>query len=278
MLRVWIEQGAIYEPHWAYVPPRRVTPPLVEGVTQPIDRFIRGRLAADGVQPSPTADRSTLIRRVTLDLTGLPPSSLEVDAFVNDPRPEAYERVVDRLLGSEHFGERWARWWLDLAHYGDSDGYLQDFLRPVAWRYRQWVVDAFNSDMPFDQFSVEQLAGELIPNATVSQRIGTGFLRNTLSNREGGADLEEYRVNQVLDRTMTLGTTWLGLTIGCARSVTITSSMRSRSASFTSCMRSSIMQMKRTFTRHFPASGNRGKPRSRSTGINKGVRNRIRQN
>ena len=217
MLRLWIEQGAIYEPHWAYVPPRRVTPPLVEGVTQPIDRFIRARLAADGVQPSPAADRSTLIRRVTLDLTGLPPSSLEVDAFVNDPRPEAYERVVDRLLGSEHFGERWARWWLDLAHYGDSDGYLQDFLRPVAWRYRQWVVDAFNSDMPFDQFSVEQLAGDLIPNATVSQRIGTGFLRNTLSNREGGADLEEYRVNQVLDRTMTLGTTWLGLTIGCAQ-------------------------------------------------------------
>jgi hypothetical protein len=121
------------------------------------------------------------------------------------------------LLGSEHFGERWARWWLDLAHYGDSDGYLQDFLRPVAWRYRQWVVDAFNNDLPFDQFTIQQLAGDLLSNATITQKMGTGFLRNTLSNREGGADLEEYRVNQVLDRTAMLGTTWLGLTIACAQ-------------------------------------------------------------
>lgn len=217
MLRRWIEQGAQYEPHWAYLPPQRTPPPAVPGVEHPIDRFIRSRLASEQISPSPAADRVTLIRRVTLDLTGLPPSPLEVDAFENDPRPDAYERVVDRLLGSEHFGERWARWWLDLAHYADSDGYLQDFLRPVAWRYRQWVVDAFNSDLPFDEFTVQQLAGDLIPEATVSQRMGTGFLRNTLSNREGGADLEEYRVNQVLDRTITLGTTWLGLTTGCAQ-------------------------------------------------------------
>jgi mono/diheme cytochrome c family protein len=215
-LRLWIEQGAEYEAHWAFLRPQQVEPPAVAGVTSAIDRFIRSRLAAESVAPSPPADRATLIRRVTLDLTGLPPTPLEVDAFVNDARGDAFERVVDRLLASEHFGERWARWWLDLAHYGDSDGYLQDFIRPVAWRYRQWVVEAFNRDLPFDQFTVEQLAGDLLPHATVSQRMGTGFLRNTLSNREGGADLEEYRVKQVIDRTVTLGTTWLGLTTGCA--------------------------------------------------------------
>lgn len=217
ILRRWIEQGAEYESHWAYIAPRKSDAPAVDGVVLPIDRFIRARLAEEKIKPSPAAERTTLIRRVTLDLTGLPPSPLEVDAFIHDSRADAYERVVDRLLGSEHFGERWARWWLDLAHYGDSDGYLQDFLRPVAWRYRQWVVDAFNHDLPFDQFTIQQLAGDLIPNATASQKMGTGFLRNTLSNREGGADLEEYRVNQVLDRTMTLGTTWLGLTVGCAQ-------------------------------------------------------------
>lgn len=217
IFRRWIEQGARYEPHWAFVPPQREEPPVVEGAQHPIDRFIRARLAAEGVAPAPAADRVTLIRRVTLDLTGLPPTLLEVDAFVNDSRPDAYERVVQRLLASEHYGERWARWWLDLAHYGDSDGYLQDFLRPVAWRYRQWVVDALNRDLAFDQFTIQQLAGDLLPNATANEIMGTGFLRNTLSNREGGADLEEYRVNQVLDRTMTLGTTWLGLTTGCAQ-------------------------------------------------------------
>lgn len=213
----WVEQGAKYEPHWAYLLPVNREPPSLPGVGHPIDRFIRARLAKDGIQPAVEADRSTLIRRVTLDLTGLPPSLLEVDAFVSDIRGDAFERVVDRLLQSEHFGERWARWWLDLAHYGDSDGYLQDFIRPVAWRWRQWVVEAFNRDMPFDQFTIEQLAGDLLPHATVSQRMGTGFLRNTLSNREGGADLEEYRVNQVLDRTSMLGTTWLAITTGCAQ-------------------------------------------------------------
>jgi hypothetical protein len=216
-LRRWIEEGAEYELHWAYLPPQTVELPEVAGSERPIDRFIRARLAAENIAPFPPADRRTLIRRVTLDLIGLPPTPLEVDAFIHDPRPDAYERVVERLLASPHFGERWARWWLDLAHYGDSDGYLQDFLRPVAWRYRQWVVDAFNRDLPFDQFTIQQLAGDLLPNATESERMGTGFLRNTLSNREGGADLEEYRVNQVLDRTAMLGTTWLGLTTGCAQ-------------------------------------------------------------
>ncbi len=217
VLKQWIAQGAKYERHWAYIAPRRVEPPVIEGVTEPIDRFIRARLIKDGMRPSPETDRATLLRRVTLDLTGLPPSPLEVDAFINDTRGDAYERVVDRLLASEHFGERWARWWLDLAHYADSDGYLQDFIRPVAWRYRQWVVEAFNGDMPFNEFTIDQLAGDLLPNATIAQRMGTGFLRNTLSNREGGADLEEFRVNQVIDRTMTLGTTWLALTTGCAQ-------------------------------------------------------------
>lgn len=217
VLRRWIDQGAEYETHWAFLPPQRHEPPVVQGVSQPIDRWIRGRLAEAGIAPSPAADRATLIRRVSLDLTGLPPSPLEVDAFVNDARSDAYQRVVQRLLGSPHFGEHWARWWLDLAHYGDSDGFLQDFLRPVAWRYRQWVVEAFNRDMPFDLFTIEQLAGDLLPEGTVAQRMGTGFLRNTLNNREGGADLEEFRVQQVLDRTMTVGTTWLGLTVGCAQ-------------------------------------------------------------
>ena len=216
-LRRWVEHGARYEPHWAFIPPQRVEPPDVAGADQPIDRFIRARLLQEKIAPSPEADRTTLIRRLSFDLTGLPPSPLEVDAFVNDARGDAYARVVERLLASEHFGERWARWWLDLAHYADSDGYLQDFIRPVAWRYRQWVVDAFNRDLPFDQFTIEQLAGDLLPDATASQKIATGFLRNTLSNREGGADLEEYRVNQTIDRTMTLGTTWLALTTGCAQ-------------------------------------------------------------
>jgi len=216
-LRRWIAAGAAYEPHWAYVPPVAAEPPAVAGATHPVDRFLRARLAAAGVEPAPEADRATLLRRVTLDLTGLPPSLLELDAFLHDPRPDAFERVVDRLLASEHFGERWARWWLDLAHYADSDGYLQDFIRPVAWRWRQWVVDAFNADMPFDAFTIAQLAGDLGPDATVASRLGTGFLRTTLSNREGGAGLEEFRVHQVLDRTATFGTTWLALSVGCAQ-------------------------------------------------------------
>ncbi|WP_010582939.1 PSD1 and planctomycete cytochrome C domain-containing protein [Schlesneria paludicola] len=212
----WIEQGASYEAHWAYIPPQITQPPVLEGIPLVIDRFVRDRLQREGIPAARPTNRETLVRRLSLDLTGLPPTVLEVDAFLNDSRMDAYERVVERLLASPHFGERWARWWLDLAHYADSDGYLQDFLRPYAWRYRQWVVDAFNRDLSFDKFTIEQLAGDLLPDATTSQRIATGFLRNTLSNREGGADLEEYRVRQVVDRTTMVGVVWMGLTVGCA--------------------------------------------------------------
>ena len=204
--------------HWSFRAVSRPALPRVRQgtwVREPIDSFVLQRLQREGLRPSPMALRETLIRRVTLDLTGLPPSIQEVTAFLQNPRPTAYEEVVDRLLASPHYGERWARSWLDVAHYADSDGYLTDQLRPVAWRFRQWVVDALNRDMGFDQFTIEQLAGDLLPDATTDQQIATGFLRQTLSNREGGADVEEFRVNQVKDRISTLGTVWLGLTVAC---------------------------------------------------------------
>ncbi|MBI4584956.1 MAG: DUF1553 domain-containing protein [Planctomycetes bacterium] len=188
-----------------------------EWARSPIDRFILHRLEVEGLQPSPEAGRATIIRRVTLDLVGMPPSPAEVAAFLGDSRPDAYEQLVNRLLASPHYGEKWARPWLDLCHYADTDGYLTDQARPVAWRYRQWLVDALNRDLPFDQLTIEQLAGDLLPNPATEQRLATGFLRNTLSNREGGADLEEFRVEQVVDRTQMFATAWLGLTVGCAR-------------------------------------------------------------
>lgn len=206
--------------HWSYRPisrPALPTNELAKWERNAIDAFILQRLEQEHVVPSPNADRATLIRRVYLDLIGLLPPPDEVHAFVADPRPDAYERLVDRLLASPHYGERWARPWMDLSHYADSDGYLTDQLRPVAWRYRAWLVDALNCDMPFDQFTIETLAGDLLPDATIGQKLATGFLRQTLSNREGGADLEEFRVKQVVDRTQMIGTTWLGLTVGCAR-------------------------------------------------------------
>src|SRR5262249_51178423 len=161
---------------------------------------VLARLEAEGIAPAPEADRATLLRRVTLDLTGLPPTPGEVGAFLADKSPDAYERAIDRLLASPHYGEKWARPWLDLVHYADTEGCLQDKVRPVAWRYREWIVDALNRDLPFDRLTVEQLAGDLLPGAATEQLLATGFLRNTLSNREGGADLEEYRVEQVVDR------------------------------------------------------------------------------
>ena len=206
-------------PHWSFRPiVRRPVPPVgrVHRAHNAIDAFVRRRLDAEKMEPSPPARRETLIRRVTLDLVGLPVPAREVTAFVNNPCPDAYERVVDRLLASPHYGERWARPWLDVAHYADSDGYLTDQLRPVAWRFRQWVVNALNYDMPFDQFTIEQLAGDLLPDSTIDQRIATGFLRQTLSNREGGADVEEFRVMQVKDRVSTVSTVWLGLTVRCS--------------------------------------------------------------
>lgn len=216
----WLDLGAPWEGHWAYTPPANTSPPpvkLTSWVRGPIDAQILARLEAEGIRPSPEAEKRTLIRRLYFDLTGLPPEPAAVDRFVLDNRPDAYERLVDELLASPHYGEKWGRWWLDLAMYGDSDGYLSDFLRLTAWRYREWVVGAFNRDLPFDQFTVEQLAGDLLPDATVDQRIATGFLRNTLSNREGGADLEEFRTLQVIDRTKSVGTVWLGLTVECAQ-------------------------------------------------------------
>ena len=208
--------------HWAFQPVRRVSVP--ENIEPDarwgghgIDAFILRRLRHENLEPSPQTDRVTLIRRATLDLIGLPPTPVEVRSFVNDNRPGAYARLVERLLASPHYGEKWARPWLDLCHYAESDGYLTDQLRPVAWRYRQWLVGALNRNLPFDQFTIEQLAGDLLPAATIEQRIATGFLRQTLSNREGGADLEEFRVKQVVDRTTMVGSIWLGLTVGCAR-------------------------------------------------------------
>lgn len=216
----WLDLGSPWEGHWAYTPPVETSPPpakLAAWIRNPIDAHVLARLEVEGIQPSPEAERRTLIRRLYLDLTGLPPEPGAVEAFVLDNRPDAYEHLVDELLASPHYGEKWGRWWLDLAMYGDSDGYLSDFLRLTAWRYREWVVGAFNADKPFDQFTLEQLAGDLLPDATVDQRIAVGFLRNTLSNREGGADLEEFRTLQVLDRTKNLGTVWLGLTVECAQ-------------------------------------------------------------
>ncbi|MFM8985439.1 MAG: PSD1 and planctomycete cytochrome C domain-containing protein [Planctomycetia bacterium] len=216
LLRRWIAEGAEYEPHWAFAPPVRAAPPAVPGVGHPIDRFIRGRLATAGLEPSPPAAPATLARRVHLDLVGLPPSPAEVEAFVRDPRPDAYERLVDTLLASPHHGERWGRWWLDQARYADSHGYSLDRPRRI-WKYRDWVIDAVNADMPFDRFTIEQLAGDLLPEATEAQRIATGFHRNTQINQEGGVDPEQYRIEAVFDRVATTSTVWLGLTIGCAQ-------------------------------------------------------------
>ncbi|WP_237607300.1 PSD1 and planctomycete cytochrome C domain-containing protein [Roseimaritima sediminicola] len=218
-LRRWVEQGAAYETHWAFVPPQAHEPPPVEGISHPIDRFIQARLAGEGITPSQRANSETLIRRVSLDLTGLPPTPAQIDAFVTaaaaDPEA-AYRELVERLLASPHYGERWALWWLDQARYADSNGYSIDAPRQI-WAYRDWVVDAFNQDMPFDTFTIEQLAGDLLPSATERQRIATGFHRNTQINQEGGIDREQFRVDSVFDRVATTGTVWLGLTIGCAQ-------------------------------------------------------------
>jgi len=183
----------------------------------PIDHFVRARLTKEVLSPSPEADKLTLLRRVSLDLTGLPPTPAEIDAFLKDESPAAYETVVDRLLASPHYGERWGRHWLDSARYADSDGYEKDTGRPFAWRYRDWVIRALNADLPFDRFTIEQLAGDLLPNATLDQKTATGFHRNTLTNKEGGVDQEEFRVAAVVDRVGTTGKVWLGLTVGCCQ-------------------------------------------------------------
>ena len=219
ILKRWIAQGAEYQQHWAFIPPQKVEPPVIAGVDQPIDRFIQGRLAVEGLKPAPVAAAETLIRRVSLDLTGLPPTIAEIDAFLaaSATQPEsAYRDLVDRLLESPHYGERWGRWWLDQARYADSNGYSIDAPRQI-WAYRDWVVNALNQDLPFDEFTLHQLAGDLLPGATESHRVATGFHRNTQINQEGGIDHEQFRVDSVFDRVATTGTVWLGLTIGCAQ-------------------------------------------------------------
>jgi hypothetical protein len=229
LIKRWIEHGALWPEtlrspaaasgHWSFQPIRASPPPTVQGrdwLRDPIDAFILARLEKQRLSPAPEADRATLLRRVALDLTGLPPTAAEVLEFIQDGRPDAYERQVERLLGSPHFGERWGQHWLDLARYADSDGFEQDEPRPYAYRWRDWVIRAVNTDMPFDQFTVEQLAGYLLPGATSDQVLATGFHRNAPTNGEGGIDAEEARQAAIVDRVNTTGTVWLGLTVGCA--------------------------------------------------------------
>ncbi len=228
LLQTWIDQGAIApkdekaeEPkkHWSFIPPVRPAEPEVRQtrwVRNPIDRFVLARLEQEKIKPSPEADRVTLIRRLSLDLIGLPPTPAEVAAFVNDKRADAYEQLVDRLLASPHYGERWGRHWLDVARYADSNGYSIDAPRSI-WKYRDWVIAALNQDLPFDQFAIWQIAGDLLPNATTEQRIATGFHRNTMINEEGGIDKEQFRIESIIDRVNTTGTAFLGLTIGCCQ-------------------------------------------------------------
>ena len=233
-LRAWIDQDAEWpqsaepvepevsdgEKHWSFQPIERPEPPAVLARTwarNPIDQFVLAKLEAKGIEPSPEADKVTLLRRVSLDLTGLPPTPREVDAFLLDNAPGAYERVVNRLLDSQHYGEKWARHWLDLARYADSDGFEKDLDRPHSWRWRHWVIEALNRDMPFDDFTIQQIAGDLLPEVTPSRQVATGFHRNTLKNREAGVKRGEARFEELIDRTSTLGTVWLGLTVGCAQ-------------------------------------------------------------
>ena len=220
LIRQWITEGAPWSRHWSYRPLSQATPPEVQAGTwirNEIDRFVLAKLEADKLQPSPRADRYTLIKRLSYDLIGLPPTPGEVEAFVNDKSSEAGKKLVGRLLASRHFGERWGRHWLDKARYADSDGYEKDNPRMNAWRYRDWVINSINADLPFDQFTIEQLAGDLLPNATDLQKLATAFNRQTLTNTEGGTDQEQWRVAAVMDREETLGSVWLGLTVGCAR-------------------------------------------------------------
>jgi mono/diheme cytochrome c family protein len=220
----WIDAGAVFpagakaktaapakSSHWAFQPLAPVA------ASASVDKFILAKLAQEKVEPAPPADRATLLRRLSLDLRGLPPTLAEQKEFLSDTRPDAYERLVDRMLSSPHYGERWARPWLDLARYADSDGFEKDLARPWSWRYRHWLIEALNADMPFDRFTQLQIAGDLLPGATAAERVATGFHRMTLHNREAGVARAEDRFEQVVNRTNTVSTTWLGLTSGCAQ-------------------------------------------------------------
>lgn len=233
ILKDWINTGAKWpegltigrattrkSSHWAFQPLWQGELPKVKNPAwerNGIDRFVLAKLEEKGFAPSPEADKATLLRRVSLDLTGLPPTPSDLAVYLADQRPDAYERAVDRLLASPQYGERWARQWLDLARFADSDGYEKDLTRPYAWRWRNYVIDSLNADKPFDQFTIEQLAGDLLPNATLEQRVATGFHRNTLINREAGVSREEDRFETLVNRVNTTSTTWMGLTMGCAQ-------------------------------------------------------------
>lgn len=235
LIATWIDQGAFISKqdlavgpvekktrstHWSFQP---IVKPIISTdnssvwARTPLDIFIYEQMRKEGLSPAKEADPLALLRRVYLDLTGIPPNHVEVDAFLNDKLPGAYERAVDRALASPRYGEKWGRFWLDLARYADSDGYEKDTGRPFAWRYRQWVIDALNADMPFDQFTIEQIAGDLLKNASADQKAATGFHRNTLTNKEGGVDQEQFRVEAVVDRANTTAKVFLGLTLGCAQ-------------------------------------------------------------
>lgn len=229
LVKAWIDSGAVWpegrgadaalHQHWAFVPPSRPEQPQLEdghGAASPIDSFVLARLEAEGLEPSPAASKETLIRRLSLDLTGLPPSLEDTQHYLNDTAPGAYERLVDRLLASPHYGERWGRIWLDAARYADSDGFEKDKPRQV-WFYRDWVVDALNSDMPYDRFVVEQVAGDLLPGTSQRERVATGFLRNSMINAEGGANPEQFRMEAMFDRMDAIGKAVLGLTVQCAQ-------------------------------------------------------------
>lgn len=218
-IRLWIKQGARYEEHWAFKKPVRAELPKVKfqkWPRNPIDNFVLHRLEQAGLTPAPEANPYKLVRRVYLDLTGLPPTPEQADAYVNDSRADAYERLVNQLLASPHYGEHWTRYWLDLARFADTNGYEKDRPRSV-WPYRDWVINAVNKDINFQQFTIEQFAGDLLPNPTLQQKVATGFHRNTLWNEEGGIDVEEFRFASIVDRVSTTGTIWLGLTVGCAQ-------------------------------------------------------------
>ncbi len=219
LLRSWIKQGAPYLKHWSLIAPKAAPLPKVSNpdwISNGIDAFVLARLDSEHLLPSPRADRPTLARRLSIDLTGLPPTVEEVDSFVQDQRPDYYSRYVDYLLAKPAYGERWARVWLDQARYADSAGYASDPLRTI-WRYRDWVIDAFNKNMPFDQFTIEQIAGDLLPNPSESQILATAFHRNTMTNSEGGTDDEEFRTAAVVDRVNTTMTVWMGTTMACAQ-------------------------------------------------------------
>src|SRR5215471_139579 len=220
VLRRWIKQGAKWEDHWAFVAPKQQTLPAVkhpDWPRQPLDRFILARLEREGLSPSPEADKSALLRRVSFDLTGLPPTPEDQASFLADSSPNAYEKQVDRLLTSARYGERWASMWLDLARYADTKGYEKDMERPGVWPYRDWVIDAFNRNVPYNQFVITQLAGDLLPGATFEDRIATSFHRQTPVNDEGGTDDEEFRTIAVMDRSATTWSVLNGLTINCVQ-------------------------------------------------------------